>query len=421
MLQPYRAVLSTPGALRFSAAAFMARAPMSMVGIGIVLMISSAYGSYGLAGQVSAAHVLVAAASSPILARLIDRHGQARAIRPVIAVGAAGLIALIVAGFVHAPAWVLYITAMVAAFVTGPIGAMVRSRWDNALPNPRDLHTAYALESSLDELLFIIGPALTTVLATEVAPAAGLVLPLFAATIGGYWFLSQGATEPPSAHSSLDSASSPGPDVRRTSVLHSAGMRAIALIFVATGALFGACDVATVAFTEEHGNKAATGIVLGVFALGSFIAGLLYGARHWVSPLSRRLVIGVVALAIGVSAFLFVTTIPMLGAVMFVVGFAIAPTLITGNQLVQRLVPKSQLTEGFAWAGTAIGLGVAAGSSLAGSAIDRIGSRGGYFVVMASAVCAAITALGALRALRDGRAPATSGPTRATRPAAAGG
>ena len=421
MLQPYRAVLSTPGALRFSAAAFVARAPMSMVSIAMVLMISAEYGSYGLAGKVSAAHVLVAGGSNPILARLIDRHGQATAIRPVLAIGAVGLVGLIVTGSVHGPEWALYATAMLAALSTGPTGAMVRSRWTHALTDPRDLHTAYALESSLDELLFIVGPALATVLCTNVAPVAGLVLPLVAAAAGGYWFLSQRATEPPSLRSRSESGVAPrDDDGSRTSVLRSAGMRVLALIFVAVGALFGACDVATVAFTEEHGHKGATGIVLGVFALGSFLAGLLYGAHQWLSPLSRRFVILVAALALGVSIFFFVTSIPMLAAVMFVVGFAIAPTLITGNQLIQRLVPGRQLTQGFAWSGTAISLGVAAGSALAGMAIDRIGSRGGYLVVMGSAVCAAVIAISAVRALRGERAGVASGRTSVA-PSTAGG
>jgi hypothetical protein len=74
MLQPYRDVLTRPGALAFSATGVLARLPMSMVGIGIVLMVSSIYGSYGLAGRVSAVYVIAQAICSPQLARLVDRH-----------------------------------------------------------------------------------------------------------------------------------------------------------------------------------------------------------------------------------------------------------------------------------------------------------------------------------------------------------
>ena len=38
--------------------------------------------------------------------------------------------------------------------------------------------------------------------------------------------------------------------------------------FVATGAIFGAVDVVTVAFAEEQGHKAAASLVLAVYALG---------------------------------------------------------------------------------------------------------------------------------------------------------
>ena len=60
----------------------------------------------------------------------------------------------------------------------------------------------------------------------------------------------------------------------------------------------------------------------------------------------------------------------MLAAVMFVTGFAIAPTLINGNGLVQNLVASNQLTEGLAWVGTSLGVGVSIGASLAGTRIE---------------------------------------------------
>ena len=51
MLSTYRDILSRPGAFAFSAAALVARLPISMVGLGIVLLVSAQTGSYGLAGR----------------------------------------------------------------------------------------------------------------------------------------------------------------------------------------------------------------------------------------------------------------------------------------------------------------------------------------------------------------------------------
>ena len=404
MLRPYREILAHPGALAFSATGVLARMPMSMVGIGIVLAVSDIYGSYGLAGQVTAIYVIAHAVCSPQIARLVDRHGQARVMRPAITVAAAGLVALIVVAALAGSPWLLRAAAAVTGATIGSVGALVRARWSHVLRDPGALHTAYSLESALDELVFIVGPVLATVLATSVTPTAGLVLPVLALLVGGMMLFAQSATEPPVV---LRDAR-----VRHRHVLRSGGMVVVVVVFVAVGSIFGSTDVATVAFAEEHGAKSAAGVVLAVFAAGSMLAGLGYGARSWLSPLWKRFVVGVAALAVGVSLFLFVTSLPMLAAVMFVTGFSIAPTLITGNGLVQQFVPRGQLTEGLTWVGTALGVGVSAGASIGGALIDRLGAHGGFMVVMGSAALAVAAALAALPTLRANAAVPIASPAQ---------
>jgi MFS family permease len=414
MLQPYRDVLSRPGALAFSGTAVLARLPMSMVGIGIVLMISSLYGSYGLAGRVSAAYVIAQALCSPQLARLVDRHGQARVMRPAIAVAAVGLTGLIVAATSEAHEIWMYVTAVVTGAGIGSFGSLVRARWSRVLGgDPHRMHTAYSLESALDELVFIVGPVLATLLATSVAATAGLVVPLVAMLVGGYWFLSLRSTEPPPAP-----VGSPRP---KGSVLRKPGMIVLAIVFVAMGSIFGATDVATVAFAEESGSTGSAGIILAVFALGSLISGLLYGTRHWSRPLYQRFATGMVALAIGVCFFFLVQSLVALAAVMFVTGFAIAPTLINGNGLVQDLVPRERLTEGLTWVGTSLGVGVSVGSSVAGARIDAGGSSAGFLVVVVSAGFAVVATLAALRTLRGDQADHVHDAVEAESPSATGG
>ncbi len=422
MLRPYRDILTKPGALAFSLTGVLARLPISMVGIGIVLMLSAMYDSYSLAGRVSAAYVIASALCGPQLARFVDRYGQARIMRPATAVALVGLISLIVVATLGADTAWLYVTAVVAGAPGGSFGSLVRTRWSFVLSDPRQLHTAYSLESALDEVVFVVGPVLATVLATSVSPSAGLIVPIIALVVGGYLFLSLRATEPQASVRAPDATAGPGGPggaggaggpapagrlarasslLRTRSVMRTPGMPVLAAVFVVMGAIFGATDVATVAFAQEHGSKAAAGFVLAAFAAGSMISGLGYGARHWVMPLPRRFAIGVVALAVGVSLFFLATSIPALALVMFVTGFAIAPSLINGNGLVQHCVPASRLTEGLTWVGTALGVGVSFGSSIAGVMIDRAGSHGGFTVVAVAAgfaVVATLAALGTLRA-----------------------
>lgn len=433
MLGPYRDVLSRPGALAFSSAGVIARLPMSMVGIGIVLMIQALHDSYGLAGSVSAVYVLAQAICSPPLARLVDQHGQARVMRPAVTVSALGLVTLVLCAVGGAPVWTLYVAAVVVGSTIGSFGSLVRARWSHVLDDPRALHTAYSLESALDELVFVVGPILATTLATAVAPAAGLVVPVVGMVVGGYWFLAQRRTQPPphprvvrTGGDGVDAADGAGgavgAAVRRRSVMRSGGMVVLAIVFVAMGSIFGATDVSTVAFAKEAGRPGLAGVVLAVFAAGSMVSGLAYGARHWVTPLWRRFAVGMVALAIGASLFVLVTSMTVLAVVMFVAGFAIAPTLINGNGLVQHFVARERLTEGLTWVGTSLGVGVSVGSWLAGAVIDRQGSHGGFLVVVGSAVLAVVAVLASLRTLRAGTAdlgtePDASALTPAAEPA----
>ncbi|MEE6281598.1 MFS transporter [Georgenia sunbinii] len=392
MLNPYRGILARPGALQFSAAGLIARLPISMVGIGIVLMVSALYGSYGLAGRVSAVFVVTQAVCSPQLAKLIDRDGQARVMRPALAVACVGLAALIVAAVLHAPEYVLYATAVVGGSTIGSMGALVRARWARTVSTPGELHTAYALESALDELTFVAGPVIATLLATGVSAWSALVAPLVAALVGGYWLLSQTATEPPPSGRHDDATAAGG--------VMSPAMLVIMGIFLACGAVFGGADVSVVAFTEEAGAKQLAGLVLGAMALGSLISGLAYGARHWASPLWLRFILGTALLTAGTAAFLLAHSPAVLAAIAFVAGFAIAPTLINGNGLVQSLVPPRRLTEGFTWLGAAVGVGVSLGASVSGTVIDAVGARGGFVVIALAAALALVIAVAGFPTLR---------------------
>src|SRR5699024_6721597 len=149
---------------------------------------------------------------------------------------------------------------------------------------------------------------------------------------------------------------------RQPTVLRYGAMVSLVLVFVALGGVFGATDVATIAFAQEHGDKRAAGLILAVFACGSLVAGLWYGVRRWVTPLWVRFVLTLPGLAGGVAFFPLVDSLWALAGLMFFTGLMIAPSLIGGNGLVQLIVPQTQLTEGLTYVGTALGVGVSLGS-----------------------------------------------------------
>ncbi|MHC5907296.1 MFS transporter, partial [Streptomyces sp. S6] len=160
--------------------------------------------------------------------------------------------------------------------------------------------------------------------------------------------------------------------------------------FVATGAIFGAVDVVTVAFADERGHKAAASLVLAVYAAGSCVAGLVFGLMRFSGPPGRRWLLGVLAMAVSMIPLLLVGNLPFLAVALFVAGLSIAPTMITTMSLIEEHVPRTQLTEGMTWISTGLAVGVALGSSVAGWVIDAAGARAGYGVPAVSGAVAVV-------------------------------
>lgn len=384
MLGPYLRILAKPGALAFSAAGALARLPISMVTISIILLVTSVYGEYGMAGRVASVYVIAQAICAPQLAKLIDSYGQSRVMRPALAIAISSLTTLSWLAAVRVPEYLLWVFAATAGATVGSMGALVRSRWATLLDSSHDLHVAFSLESSLDEVVFIIGPMLATFLATLVSPLAGLGVAILASAVGGFWFLSQRATEPPPT---------PTDSKRSRPPIGWGGLGLVAVVHGAMGALFGSAEVATIAFSADHGQPGMAGALLAIWAFGSLIAGLFYGTRRFTSPTWLRFVASTVVLSVCASLFVVASTMWTLAAVMLLAGIGVAPTFIAGAALVQELVPPERLTEALTWIVTSTAVGVALGTPVAGTVVDASGGAAAYWVTL---ICGVLTMLVAL-------------------------
>jgi MFS family permease len=396
----YRDVLSLPGARGFSAAGALARLPMSMLGIGIVLLVESATGSYATAGAVAGVFGLTSAATAPWVSRAVDRFGQATVMLPAIGLHLSGLILLLVCTQFDAPRWTIYLAAVIAGASIGSIGALVRARWSYALTgHEREtalLHTAYSLESVIDEVVFVSGPLLVTALATRLAPIYGVIAAGIAVGVGGTLLMLQRGTEPPPSGLSTG---------RGASVLRAPGMVVLCLAMTCVGVIFGSMEVLAIAFAEERRHLDRAGAVLAGFALGSLLAGLGYGTVQWRTGAGHRFRLGVVLLAAGVTPVLFAQNLLQMSIIVFIAGFAISPMLISGFALVQELVDPARLTEGLAWTSSGIGIGVSLGAALAGAVVDAAGAQPAFSVPVSAGLSAAVLVLLCSRWLRPVSAP----------------
>lgn len=385
MSNPYREIFRAPGTPGFAAAGFVARLPIAMAPIGIVTMLAQTHGEYWLAGAVAATFTLTNAFVAPQVSRLVDRFGQSRLLVPTTALSVLAFVALILATRMGWPVWTLFASALLAAAMPS-IPAMVRARWTNIFRDQPQLNTAFAFESVADELVYIAGASVSVGLSVALFPEAGVLASTLFLAGGMTAFVLQRSTEPPIRLAETRA--------HRSAIrLRPVQIVTAALVFV--GAIFATAEVSTVALTRELGQPDAASLVIGVYAVGSFIVGLIIGALNLKAPLHRQLLAALAVVLLTTLPLLFVGSVPALAGAIFLSGVAISPTFITAFGLIERRVPPEALTEGVTWVMTGIGIGMALGAFVSGWVVDAFGARSGFWVsAVAATLALSIVGLG---------------------------
>ncbi|MFJ8074634.1 MFS transporter [Streptomyces sp. NPDC096176] len=380
---PYRRLFAAPGARAFTAGNLVARLPMGMFTVSAITMIAGSRGSYALAGAVTATGLAATALVAPWVARLVDRHGQARVAVPATVLAVLGSVALLLCVRFDAPDWTLF-AAYAATATTPNTGGMSRARWAHLYRgDAAALHTANSFEQAADELCFMLGPVVAALLCSALFPEAGTLAGAVLLFAGVLVFAAQRSTEPPVA--ARTSAGSP---------LRTRGMPALLVVFLATGAVFGSLEVLTIAFADGP----AAGPVLALQAAGSCVAGLVYGRSRRPVGLTTCLAAMTALMLLPLAAAAGTGSLPVLAGALLVAGMATAPTMVTGMTLVQRLTPQAQINEGMTLAVTALLGGIAAGSASGGFVVEYLGAPQGYGVPVAAAALALVLAAGTTKA-----------------------
>ena len=400
VLAAYRPLLQIPGALRFLGGSALARIGGAMFGVSIIVMVSSRRDSFSLAGAISAVAILVLAAAGPILGRLVDKRGQRRVVIPFATWSTACGLATVALSWAGAPSWTLFVTYALSAILP-EMGPLSRARWAYLFADEPDrLHTAMSLEQVMDEASFVIGPVLGIMLATLWFPEAGLLVAFLIYFAGNVAFVSARATEPPViAHEDRPG----GYAVRRP------GMLVVAAVLAMVGMIFGGNEVVAVAVAKEAGQEGFSSVILALFALGSTISGIAFGARVFRSTMTRRFLLAAIGMFVLEAPALIVTNLWAIALVMFVAGSATAPMLITAMSLSQKLVPAALVTEGMAVAITGILIGISSGAALGGWAIEHWGAHEAYAVPVTAGAVAVLLAVVNYRRLEAAEAANPAG------------
>jgi MFS family permease len=386
----YSQLLGIRGARDFVLAGFVGRFPISMRALACLLMVLDARGSYALAGAVSSVVTLTNAASAPVLGRLADRHSQRRLIFMALVVHASGIVGLIVLSQVDAPTWTLFAAAALFGASALPLGSLVRARWAALVGGTPRLSTAYALEALIDDIIYVTGPVVVTVLAARFFPSAGMLVVLTLVTVGWVALALQHGTQPRLA---------PRADMPKRTAISERGMQALLLVCVTLGAWLGASNVSMVAFAAEHNAAGMGGVLIGLMVLGGMVAGLIYGARSWRTDVVRRLLATTVILGVGSVPLLFANSLGWMALLAVVAGVGITPTLISIYSLLETLVSKMAVTEGFSWIACSITVGASVGTAATGYLVDNAGSWGAYLFLAACGAALPVVVAASRRAL----------------------
>ena len=383
-LGAYRQILGDPQTRAFSAAGLIARLPISMTRLGIVLLISLTSGSFGRAGLVAAVSTLTGAVAAPLWGQTIDRLGQGRVLTIAAIINSASLAVLVTSVQLRWPLAITLVAALGVGAGFSSAGSAVRARWSHRLRESPLLQTAFALEAVLDEVVFIVGPVVVTLLATAVHPALGVSVSAVIGLVGALLLAAQRSTQPPVL---------PRDQTRRPERLPLGVLLPISAASLALGAVFGGMEVVVVAFAEEAGVLPYAGLFITVWSFGSLLAGVATGAIAWRAPAATRFRLGAVALAASLLPLPFLSSPLPVSGLLLISGMAIAPTLIATVAVIESSVPTTRLTEALNWNTTGMAIGLAAGAAVTGHLIDLSGSRGGFFAVVGAGVLLVVAGL----------------------------
>jgi MFS family permease len=386
LVGPYGQVLAVAGSRQLIFGALVARLPQGMATLAILLLVRGSTHSYATAGLAVGVQELMTAALSPALGRAIDRLGRARVLMPCAVAYGVLLWALVLAAELHAGAVALVVLAGAGGGLLPPIAPTVRALLRETFTDVGVRERAYALESIVQELIWIAGPLVVAIVITILSPAAATVLLGIVSIAGTAYFL-----RGPLARDGARPSERP----RAGAALASRTLRFMLVPVLLFGAALGSTEVGLPALALHVGSRSTSGLLLAVWSVGSMLGGLLYGSRSWQSPVSVRY--GVLLL-VGVACTVpLVLARSILAGVLgsLLAGLTIAPVFSCQYSLVGHAVAPGTETEAFTWVSAALVGGIAAGSAIAGALVSGAGESAPFVFSCAVATGAALTGIGA--------------------------
>ncbi|MEU7571371.1 MFS transporter [Micromonospora sp. NPDC049240] len=386
-LRQYLGVWRIPGAPMLLILGIIGRLGIGMTPLALLLVVEQVTGRYSLAAVAGGIYALSGAALSPIAGRIADRVGPTPVLLATALAHPLALLGLLGASRSDAGNLALiYLAAGVAGGTYPPLTAAIRGAW-NDLTTPASgrghlRNTALAAETSLFEVVFVLGPLLVAGFVLF-ADASTALLGAAVVTLVGTGSVALGrvmrAWRP---HPREHHARGLGP-------LRVGGFPALLLCVASLGIAFGASGVIVPAFAGNSGAadpESLAGVLLAVWGIGSAAGGFTFGVRKPAANMTRQFAWLLGAVAASFAVFAVMPGPAALGVALVLGGAAIAPALTLENTLVGRIAPAGMLNEAYTWVVTMSVAASAAGGAVAGLIVDHAGGVPWAFLFAGAAV-----------------------------------
>ncbi|MEV7398666.1 MFS transporter [Aeromicrobium sp. NPDC092404] len=394
----YRALLRIVGPA-YILVAFLGRIPLAMSQLGVLVLVSSELDSYGTGGAAAGVLAIANAVGSPIAGSLADRIGQ----RPVVLVqslvGAAGLASVVLVTDPDASRALIFVAAGVTGFAMPQVGPLARVRWRPITRDEGDqrrlVDAAFSYEGAADEASFVLGPAMIGVLAIIAEPAGALLAASVLLAVFGSWFAVHWTSELVAKRSTTGGSGS--------EPLWTVAFAVLVVAQLCIGAIFGSVQTGTAVLATADGHAGSAGLIHAVLGIGSVTAGLAITALPERILYATRMLVAAAGLLLLSGPLLLVDSIGALVLVIALLGFVVAPYMISNFALAGILVPVHRVGTAMTLLAGATGIGYAIGASIAGRLADDGGHTPAFAVTVGAAGVALLLAGLANRSLRNAR------------------
>jgi MFS family permease len=365
-LKRYAAFFRLPDVVRMLAVVLVARMPIGMMSLALLMHLRALSGSFAFAGGAVGTYLVAMACAAPVIGRIVDQRGP-RGVLIVLGIAQPVLLGLVLfAETLRLPLAAIATLVALTGAVAPPISTVSRTMWRHRFTDDEDRRTAFAIDTVMIEFNFTVGPALIALILLLATPRAALAVTWIFATCAVPMFLL-----------------SPAPryfKVTRDVERHLLGPLSeprLLLVYATTAALtfmFGMIEVGYPGFATGLGQPALGGALLAFCSIGSATGGFAYGGMHFSSPVERHLSRFMLAMVLPLALQAWVASTWLFAVLAFASGLLIAPSLTALTLLVTRRAPERYATEAFTWLTTCVVIGIGAGMAAAGLLVEAAGA-----------------------------------------------